>query len=85
MSARSEIRPALERVIERMRARRYPVDVALLRVLRDYGLECREIGVRSVHNARTIPAGGPLGDDEITGRYSIEHPLLGDDGGNDGH
>lgn len=81
MSARAEIRPALESLVERMRARRYPVDVALLRLLRDFGLECRELGANAVYLKQTIPAGGPLGDDEVTGRYSIEHPLS--DGGDE--
>jgi hypothetical protein len=64
MSARATIRPALERVNVLLRARKYPVDVALLRALRDFGLECYELGLQagSVHTARTVPA--PQRDDE---------------------
>lgn len=64
MSVRALIRPALERVIVQLRARAYPIDVAMLRVLRDFGLECYELGVRSTaaHIATTIPA--PKQEDE---------------------
>ncbi len=58
ISVRAIIRPALERVIVALRARKCPHDVAMLRVLRDFGLECYELGVRSTaaHTATTVPA-----------------------------
>jgi hypothetical protein len=64
ISVRAAIRPALERVIVALRERRYPIDVAMLRVLRNFGLECYELGVRSAaaHTAHTVPA--PKRDDE---------------------
>jgi hypothetical protein len=74
MSSRSEVRPALERLIVQLRARRYPVDNALLRLLRDYGLDCRDIGWRAAHDAPTVRVPPTPADSEITGRYSIEHP-----------
>jgi hypothetical protein len=64
VSVRAAIRPALERVIVLLRARAYPIDVAMLRVIRNFGLECYELGVSagSVHTARTVPA--PQSDDD---------------------
>ena len=73
VSARAEIRPALERVIQLLRARQYPVSVALLRLLRDFGLECRDVGIMHAHTTQTIPAGGPLGDDEDTEPSPFAH------------
>lgn len=74
-SARAKIRPALERCIVRLHERRYPVDVGVLRILRDFGLECVEI----MHASSTVPAPPTPADAEITGRYSIQHPLRADD------
>jgi len=80
VSARSEIRAALDRVAAELHRRyRLQVDAALLRVLRDYGLECHATGVQHAHTRSTIPA--PAGDvhDELTGRYQIPHPHADDD------
>lgn len=70
-SMRAKIRPALERCIVRLRERRYPVDVGVLRVLRDFGLECVQI----MHASSTVPAPPLPTDSETTGRYSVQHPL----------
>lgn len=93
MSVRAEIKPALERLVARLQSRRYPVDVALLRALRDFGVECHELGGTTAHNAPTLPAPMPApipaperptiaaprgAEDNITGRYSIQHPLRDD-------
>jgi len=69
MSPRAEIRPALDRLIAVFRERRLPTDPATLRALRDYGLECREVGIHYAHTTRTIPAAPMLGHDDVTGRY----------------
>lgn len=71
MSARAEIRPALDRLIAALRERRLPTDPATLRVLRDFGLECREIGIHHAHTTRTIPAAPVLGHDDVTGQYLL--------------
>lgn len=79
MSARREIRPALERLVVALQRRGYgEPDVALLRVLRDFGVECHALGVQHAHAATTIPApaeapDAPRGDGpgDTTGRYLI--------------
>lgn len=93
MSVRAAIKPALERLVARLQARRYPVDVALLRALRDFGIECHELGATTVRRATVAPAPPPApmpaperptipaprgAEDDITGRYSIQHPLRDD-------
>jgi hypothetical protein len=62
MSARAQIRPVLEQLAAEIE-RRYgvPTDVSLLRLLRDYGLECHALGVQHAHAAPTIPV--PADDD----------------------
>lgn len=73
MSVRRDLRPLLERLVELLRARRYPVDNMLLRLLRDYGIECHALGRQTVHTHSTVPAPASSAD-EITGRYSAVHP-----------
>lgn len=66
---RQRIRPALERAVKRLIARGYNVDTDVLRVLRDFGLECIELANR----ATTLPAPPPAAE-TVTGRYSLQHP-----------
>ncbi len=82
MTARREIRAALERAASELHRRfGVRVDVAMLRLLRDYGVECHELGVHHAHSRRTIPvpADDGVAPDELTGRYALPHPHAKDD------
>jgi hypothetical protein len=77
MSARSRTREPLQRLLMDMRTRRVFADAWLLHALRDFGATCYELGrSEDIHRRSTIPA--PTGDDEDTGRYSVQHPLRED-------
>lgn len=76
---RALIRRRLEEAVQALRRRGINADVATMRLLRDFGLSCFDLGVDYAHHAPTIPV--PAGDgpdraiDDVTGRYSVQHPL----------
>ena len=81
MTARARIRPALDEVAAELRRRGVHVDVGMLRALRDFGLTCFDAGYAHAHTAPTIPvpADGPAyAVDDVTGKYSAQHPLAAD-------
>jgi hypothetical protein len=75
VSARAQIRPALEQLAVELRRRGVTIDVAMLRVLRDFGLTCHGLGVEHAHTAPTIPVPADDGPDraidDVTGRYAV--------------
>jgi hypothetical protein len=82
MSARRDIKHALTGIAAIFEARGVEVDGVFRRALRDYGVACYEMGHAAAHSARTIPIPPVSRDDEVTGRYQVEHPFF-DEKGND--
>ena len=81
MSVRRDIKPALTKLWAAIHTHRLN-DAALLRLLREFGIECYRLGVEAVHTAPTLPAperatkpAPPHPADDTSGRYALHHYL----------